>query len=66
MWSSGDEQDPVSAYRYYATKRPHGFSRDSDPFYLAPRTTPPTEFDQWFLKQQVGIKTIGTLMKTMT
>lgn len=66
LWSTGDERDPVSAYRFYAAKRPHGFSNPSDPFYLSTRTTPlSNENDQWFLSQRMGLKKIAITMKSM-
>jgi hypothetical protein len=50
LWSTGVARDPVLAYRFYAAKRPHGFSNPSDPFYLATRTTPLSNpNNQWFL-----------------
>jgi hypothetical protein len=47
LWSTA--RDLVLAYRFYAAKRPHGFSNPSDPFYLATRTTPLSNpNNQWF------------------
>ena len=66
LWSNGFACDPVSAYRFYAAKRPHGFGNPSDPLYLATRTTPLSNSnDQWFLSPHMCLTKIGITMKSV-
>lgn len=64
LWSNGFACDPVSAYRFYAAKRPHGFGNPSDPLYLATRTTPLSNSnDQWFLSPHMCLTKIGITIR---
>lgn len=54
----------MSAYRFYAVERLHGFSNSSNRFYLTTRTkllTRPN--DQWYLGKRMGLKKKGMTMK---
>lgn len=61
------ERDPIKLYEKYVSKRPSGMSNPEDPFYIATRTIPLTnnECDPWFIRQRVGTKKLGAIMKTM-
>lgn len=61
--SENDDRNPIKLYKLYASKRPTGFSRVDDPFYVAPRTTDLT--DQWYIKLPVGERKMSTMLKTM-
>lgn len=66
MFATTSDRNPVQFYKVYADKRPEGFSRPDDPFYIAPRTTANLQqHHQWFFRQCVGIKKLGSLLKTM-
>lgn len=67
MYATGTERCPVETYKVYDSKRPEGFSRPNDPFYLAVNTTKPnpTAGETWFLRGPVGIHKLNNLMKRM-
>jgi hypothetical protein len=61
------ERDPIKIYEIYSMKRPNNFSNADDPFYIAPRTIPleDSKTNIWFLRQKVGERKLGDLMKKM-
>lgn len=66
MYSTDKENDPVNLYKLYRDKRPQDYSNSDDPFYIAPRTTAlKKDTDPWFLRQKVGMKKLGSIMKMM-
>ena len=67
IFENPGDRDPIKFYEMYASKRPSNFSDPEDPFYLAPRTIPleDTRSSLWYLRQTVGVKKLGKLLKTM-
>ena len=67
MFATDDERNPVAFYKIYAQKRPSSMMDPDSPFYIAPRTVPLGNpiTDQWFIKQKVGEKKLGNLLKSM-
>ena len=68
LWANptDPERCPIALYKHYCDKRPVNFSQPEHPFYLAPRTTAITNNnDQWFTKNPVGEKKLGSMLKQM-
>ena len=71
MWANSTNplRCPVEVYKFYCKKRPTGYSKPNDPFYVATSTKPADTFkpdsDSWFKKQPVGENKLRTVMKRM-
>lgn len=67
IFSVDGNRDPVKLYKLYSEKRPAAYNGDDTPFYLAPRTIPllNQDTDIWFMKQRIGTRKLGALLKTM-
>jgi len=65
MFATGCRRCPVKLYKEYADRRPEGFSRPEDPFYLAPHTKFDILGGQWFVRQRVGLSKLGKMLKAM-
>ena len=65
MFATGCRRWPVKLYKEYADRRPEGFSRPEDPFYLAPHTKFDSLGGQWFVRQRVGLSKLGKMLKAM-
>lgn len=66
MFSTGDERDPVVAYKIYREKRPENMMADDSPFYLGiNHTKTDGSKKHWFKSAPMGVNKLNTLMKTM-
>lgn len=67
MYECAGEHNPLQYYEAYMSRRPAGFSNPEDPFYLSVRTISLEDHrsDKWFLRQKVGERKLGTIVKTM-
>lgn len=67
MYATDEEDNPIKYYKLYQEKRPKSYCNADDPFYIAPRTIPlkNQNTDNWYIKQRIGIKKLGGLMKSM-
>ena len=60
-------RNTIDLYQKIVVKRPSWMSNESDPFYMATRTTPLTRSDNdlWLIRQRVGCKQLASIVKTM-
>ena len=66
MFSTGDERDPVVAYKIYREKRPENMIADDAPFYLGiNHTKTDGSKKHWFKSAPMGVNKLNSLMKTM-
>ncbi|CAC5384033.1 unnamed protein product [Mytilus coruscus] len=67
IYETKGDHDPIKYYEVYKSKRPQNFSDAEDPFYLAPRTISlaDTRSQIWFLRQKIGERKMGSIVKTM-
>jgi hypothetical protein len=57
---------PVAVYKLYKSLRPDNCKKENDPFYLAPATVDPEQYDcRWFKRQIVGQNKLEKMMSTM-
>ncbi|XP_061196504.1 uncharacterized protein LOC133204775 [Saccostrea echinata] len=62
------EKCPVSTYILYRDKRPEGYSKHEDPFYISVVTNEkrPRMQDRWFICSPMGVNKLNDLMKRMS
>ena len=67
IFENPGDRYPIKFYEMYASKCSSNFSGPEDLFYLAPRTIPleHTRSSLWYLREKVGVKKLGKLLKTM-
>ena len=66
MFSTGDERDPVVAYKIYREKRPENMMADDAPFYLGiNHTKTDGSKKHWVKSAPMGVNKLNSLMKTM-
>ena len=68
MWASGDcDRCPVALHKFYASKRPTGYCKPEDPYYIGTNTRNkfPGDKDTWFISQPMGNNKLSKLMSMM-
>ncbi|CAG2186385.1 unnamed protein product [Mytilus edulis] len=67
IYGTNGDHDPIKYYEIYKSKRPQNFCDAEDPFYLAPRTISlaDTRSEIWFLRQKIGERKMGAIVKSM-
>ena len=66
MFSTGDERDPVVAYKIYWERQPENMMADDAPFYLGiNHTKTDGSKKHWFKLAPMGVNKLNTWMKTM-
>lgn len=70
MYATPDnpEKCPVSTYVLYRVKRPDGYSKHDDPFYISVVTNEkrPRIQDRWFISSPIGVNKLNDIMKKMS
>ena len=67
LWENTENKDrcPIQVYKFYKEKRPSDYSKPDHPFYIAASTNWSPGHQIWFMRQQVGERKLGSIMKMM-